>query len=31
MRQLLTRVDGLRAEWRRVEAALKALLAGRGA
>jgi len=26
MRQLLTRVDGLRAEWSRVEAALKALL-----
>jgi two-component system, sensor histidine kinase and response regulator len=26
MRQLLTRVDGLRAEWKRVEAALKALL-----
>ncbi|UCV22120.1 response regulator [Ferribacterium limneticum] len=28
MRQLLTRVDGLRAEWLRVEAALKATLAG---
>jgi signal transduction histidine kinase/CheY-like chemotaxis protein/HPt (histidine-containing phosphotransfer) domain-containing protein len=31
MRQLLTRVDGLRAEWSRVEAALKALLAGQKA
>lgn len=30
MRQLLTRVDGLRAEWKRVEAALKAQLAGLG-
>ncbi|NTV71191.1 MAG: response regulator [Azonexaceae bacterium] len=28
MRQLLTRVDGVRAEWRRVEVALKAILAG---
>jgi two-component system, sensor histidine kinase and response regulator len=28
MRQLLTRVDGLRAEWLRVEAALKVLLVG---
>jgi len=31
MRQLLTRVDGLRAEWKRVDAALKALLTGAGA
>ncbi|MDP2880309.1 MAG: response regulator [Azonexus sp.] len=31
MRQLLSRVDGLRAEWSRVEAALKALLAGQKA
>ena len=30
MRQLLTRVAGLRAEWKRVEAALKAQLAGLG-
>ena len=28
MRQLLTRVDGLRAEWLRVESAVKAILAG---
>jgi CheY-like chemotaxis protein/HPt (histidine-containing phosphotransfer) domain-containing protein len=28
MRQLLTRIDGLRAEWKRVEAALKGLLSG---
>ena len=28
MRQLLTRVDGVRGEWQRVDVALKALLAG---